>query len=48
MPTEKESLMAQKAMAYDLMQILKAEPDKTYTAEELEALIAAYIKGLEQ
>ena len=47
MPTEKEIILAQKAMAFDLMQILKSEPDRTYTAEELEQLLVAYIKGLE-
>lgn len=47
MPTEKEIILAQKAMAFDLVQILKAEPDRTYTAEEMEQLIVAYIKGLE-
>ena len=35
-------------MAYDLLQILKKDPNKTYTAEELEALIDAYISGVAQ
>lgn len=48
MPSEKEIIMMQKATVYDLLQIIKAEPDKTYTAEELEKILAAYIKGLEQ
>lgn len=34
-----------KAMAYDLLQIFESEPDKTYTAEELKKLLAAYIKS---
>ena len=49
MPPEKEILMAHKAMAYDRLQLFRADPvDKTYTPQELEALIAAYIRGLEQ
>lgn len=48
MPTEKEVILAHKAMAYDLVQIFESEPDKTYTPEELKQLIAAYIKGLEE
>ena len=35
MPTEKEILMIQKATMYDLKKILEADPDKTYTVEEL-------------
>ena len=48
MPTENERKDVQKAMAYDLLRILKKGPDKTYTAEELEALIDAYISGVAQ
>lgn len=48
MPTEKEILMAQKAMAFDLTQLVESQPDKTYTAEEVKQLLVAYIKGLEQ
>lgn len=48
MPTEKESLDIKKAMAYDLLKLLKKEPDKQYNREELESLIDAYITGLEQ
>lgn len=48
MPTETERKDVQKAMAYDLLQILKKDPNKTYTAEELEALIDAYISGVAQ
>lgn len=47
MPAEKEIILAQKAMAYDLVQIFESDPDKTYTPEELKKLLAAYIKGLE-
>lgn len=48
MPTEKESIDIKKAMAYDLLQIIKTDNEKTFTPQELEALIAAYIRGLEQ
>ena len=48
MPTENERNDIQPAMAYDLLRILKKDPDKTYTAEELEALIDAYISGVAQ
>ena len=48
MSTEKEILVAQKAAMFDLIQINKKQPDKTYTVEELEALIVAYITGAEQ
>ena len=48
MPSEKEIIMMQKATVYDLLQIIKANPDKSYTAEELEDILAAYIKSLEQ
>lgn len=48
MPTENERKDVQKAMAYDLLQIFKANPDKAYTAEELEKLIDAYIRGSQQ
>ena len=48
MSTEREILVAQKAAMFDLIQILKQQPDKTYTVDELEALIVAYIKGAEK
>ena len=48
MPTENERKDVQKAMAYDLLRILKQDPDKTYTAAELEKLIDAYITGSQQ
>ena len=38
----------QKAMAYDLLRILKQEPKKAYSVEELEKLIDAYITGVQQ
>ncbi len=48
MPTEKEVVLVQKATVYDLMRIIKENPDKTYTVEELEKLFDAYITGAEQ
>lgn len=48
MPTEAERKDVQKAMAYDLLRILKQNPDKTYTVEEIEKLIDAYITGAQQ
>ena len=48
MGTEAERQDTRKAMAFDLIQIFKANPEKTYTAEELEKLLVAFIKGIEQ
>lgn len=48
MPTEKERLDVIKSMAYDLLKVLRDAPDKTYTVEELEKLIDAYIAGAQQ
>ena len=48
MPTNQESLDIKKAMAYDLMVILKGKEEQTFTAEELEKIIHAYIVGLTQ
>lgn len=48
MPTAQESLDIKKAMAYDLLIIFKTEEGKTYTPEEVERIIQAYISGLAQ
>ena len=48
MPTENDRKDVQKSMAYDLLRILKKDPDKAYTVEELEKLIDAYITGVQQ
>lgn len=48
MPTNQESLDIKKAMAYDLLVILKGDDSKSYTAKELEDIINAYIVGLTQ
>ena len=47
MLTNQESIDIKKAMAYDLLILLKGE-DKTYTSKELEDIINAYIVGLTQ
>ena len=46
MSTEKEIIMFQKSTVYDLLQIIKKDPDKTYTTEELEELLGAYFNVL--
>ncbi len=48
MPTEKEIMIIQNATIYDLQRILEKEPEKSYTVEELKALLNAYITGAEQ
>ena len=48
MPTEKEIIIVQKATVYDLMRIFKENPEKSYTVEELEQLLHAYIQGVEK
>lgn len=45
MPAESERKDVRKAMAFDLLQIFKAEPDRTYTPEELERILVTYING---
>lgn len=39
--------ICQKAMAYDLMKLLDADPGKTYTVPEINELIRKYIESLE-
>ena len=48
MPIDRESNEIKKSMAYDLLKVLRDAPDKTYTVEELEKLIDAYIAGAQQ
>ena len=48
MPPDEWNLIVQKATIYDLMRIIKENPDNTYTREELEKLFDAYITGAEQ
>lgn len=47
-PSEEELVMYQKATVLDLLQIIKKEPHRSYSPEELEELMLAYIKGIEQ
>lgn len=48
MPSEKEIAIIQKALLYDLIKIIEADPEKTYTSEELKKLFDAYMSGAEQ
>lgn len=48
MPTEKEIVIIQKATIYDLIRIIEADPDKTYTAEDIKKILDAYITEVEQ
>ena len=48
MPSEKELIMYQKSTVLDLLQIIKRGTSETYTKEELEDIMMAYVKGLEQ
>ena len=45
MSSEKEILIVQKATAYDLKCIFQKNPDKTYTVQELNDIIDAYVAG---
>lgn len=47
-PTEKDRQDIQKAMAYDLLKLLKKKTESTFSYEELEELIDAYITGAQQ
>ena len=48
MPCEKEMLMIQKATVYDLQKIIQKDTKTTFTAEEIIALMDAYIVGAQQ
>ncbi len=48
MPSEKELIMYQKSTIYDIIRLIKKDPDKSYTADELEAMLNVYAEGLEQ
>lgn len=47
MPSEKEIVMLQKATVYDIRRILEENPDKTYTLEDLQQILDAYITRVE-
>ena len=40
--------MIQKAAMYDLLKILEADPDKTYTVDDLKKRMDSYIAGAAQ
>ena len=48
MPGDTEIAIIQKAAMYDLIEILEAAPEKSYTSEELKKIIRAYISGKEK
>ena len=49
MPTDRGSTDIKKAMAYDIINVIESDTEKkTYTPEEIKALIKAYIAGLNQ
>lgn len=48
-PSERETVLIQKATVYDIQKIFKTgEEEKTYTPKEIEDITDAYVKGLEQ
>lgn len=50
MSTKEEAMFIQKSTIYDLTRIFEEskEEGKTYTLEEIKAIMNAYIKGAEQ
>ena len=49
MPSKEEIAVVRKATVYDLQKILdRGEKDKTYTVEEIKALMDAYVTGADQ
>ena len=49
MPTEKEIVLAQKAMAFDLCNIIDEDPSQeTYTKEEIKKIIRVYVTTADQ
>ena len=48
MSTEREIIMFQKSTVYDLLQLIKKDPNKTYTTDELEEMWTAFVNGLVQ
>ena len=45
MSTETERKDVRKSMAYDLLRIIKEDPERTYTVKELGQLIHTYIES---
>lgn len=49
MPTKEEITVVRKATVYDIQKIFKkGEKGKTYTVEEIEELLDAYVVGADQ
>ena len=48
MPTEKETIIVQKATVYDIQKILESSGKDTLTVDEIKKLMDAYIAGLQQ
>lgn len=49
MPADREAVEIKKAMAYDLIDVIESNREKTgYTPEEIKEIIKAYIAGLTQ
>jgi hypothetical protein len=48
MPTKDEIIVVQKATVYDIKRILKENPGKTYTEEEINQILDAYITSVER
>ncbi len=46
-PTERERQDVQKAMAYDLLKLLRKDTEKSYSYEEIEKIVDAYVEGTE-
>ena len=47
MSTEKEITIVTKAVVFDLLQIFKHDENKTYTVQEINAILEAYAKKAE-
>ncbi len=45
--TDKERKDVQKAMAYDLLKLLRKDTEKSYSYREIESIIDAYVEGTE-
>ena len=43
--TDKERKDVQKAMAYDLLKLLRKDTEKSYSYQEIESIIDAYVEG---
>ena len=48
MPAPEEYSMMRKATVYDLIRIFKADPKISFTKDEIEAIMNAYVKGSEK